>query len=75
MIGDGVFTDFVADAVFSRIGTFLVFFAIALQCVSTVAIMAREANSWKLAQRMMIAHLCLAWVASWATFNVTGFLA
>ena len=52
----------------------LVFFAIALQCVSTVAILAREANSWKLALRMVIAYLCLAWAAAWITFQVTGLL-
>ena len=52
----------------------LVFFAIALQCVSTVAILAREANSWNLALRMVIAYLCLAWVAAWVTFRVTGLL-
>lgn len=52
----------------------LVFFAIALQCVSTVAILAREANSWNLALRMVIAYLCLAWVAAWVTFRVTGSL-
>ena len=52
----------------------LVFFAIALQCVSTVAILAKEANSWKLALRMVIAYLCLAWLAAWATFQVTDFL-
>ena len=51
----------------------LVFFAIALQCVSTVAILAKESNSWTLALRMVIAYLCLAWVAAWVTFNVTGF--
>jgi len=52
----------------------LVFFAIALQCVSTVAILAKEANSWKLALRMVIAYLCLAWLAAWATFQITDFL-
>ena len=52
----------------------LVFFAIALQCVSTVAILAKEANSWKLALRMVIAYLCLAWLAGWATFQITDFL-
>jgi len=52
----------------------LVFFAIALQCVSTVAILAREANSWNLALRMVTAYLCLAWVAAWVTFRVTGLL-
>ena len=49
-------------------------FAIALQCVSTVAILAKEANSWKLALRMVIAYLCLAWLAAWVTFRITGFL-
>ncbi len=53
----------------------LVFFAIALQCVSTVAILAKEANSWRLALRMVIVYLCLAWVSAWATFKVSGFLA
>ena len=52
----------------------LVFFAIALQCVSTVAILAKEANSWKLALRMVIAYLSLAWLAAWVTFQITGFL-
>lgn len=50
----------------------LVFFAIALQCVSTVAILAREANSWWLAVRMVVAYLCLAWSAAWLTFQVTA---
>ncbi len=52
----------------------LVFFAIALQCVSTVAILAKEANSWKLALRMVTVYLCLAWLAAWATFQITDFL-
>jgi len=50
----------------------LVFFAIALQCVSTVAILAKEANSWRLALRMVVAYLCLAWCAAWLTFQVTA---
>ena len=50
----------------------LVFFAIALQCVSTVAILAREANSWRLAGQMVIAYLCLAWLAAWATFQISA---
>jgi ferrous iron transport protein B len=52
----------------------LVFFAIALQCVSTVAILAREANSWRLAGRMVVAYLCIAWLAAWATFQITAML-
>ncbi|MEK9655798.1 MAG: ferrous iron transporter B [Halieaceae bacterium] len=50
----------------------LVFFAIALQCVSTVAILAREANSWRLAGRMVIAYVCLAWLGAWATFQIVA---
>ena len=51
----------------------LVFFAIALQCVSTVAILAREAQSWRLALRMVVGYLIVAWVAAWMTFQVAGF--
>lgn len=50
----------------------LVFFAIALQCVSTVAILAREAQSWRLALRMVVGYLIVAWVAAWMTFQVAG---
>ncbi len=52
----------------------LVFFAIALQCVSTVAILAKEANSWSLAGRMVVAYLLFAWLAAWATFQATAIL-
>jgi len=52
----------------------LVFFAIALQCVSTVAILAREANSWRLASRMVVSYLCLAWLAAWVTFQIATLL-
>ena len=48
----------------------LVFFAIALQCVSTVAILAREAQSWRLALRMVVGYLIVAWVAAWMVFQV-----
>ena len=52
----------------------LVFFAIALQCVSTVAILAKEAQSWRLALRMVAAYLLIAWTAAWLTFQLTGLL-
>ena len=52
----------------------LVFFAIALQCVSTVAILAKEAQSWRLALRMVVAYLLIAWAAAWLTFQLTGLL-
>lgn len=48
----------------------LVFFAIALQCVSTVALLARESNSWKLAGRMMVAYLALAWCLSFIAYRL-----
>jgi Fe2+ transport system protein B len=43
-----------------------------LQCISTVAILAREANSWRLAVRMVVAYLCLAWLAAWLTFQIAA---
>ena len=52
----------------------LVFFAIALQCVSTVTILAREAHSWRLAGRMVIAYLCIAWLAAWVTFQIAAWV-
>jgi ferrous iron transport protein B len=52
----------------------LVFFAIALQCVSTVAILAKEAQSWRLAIRMVFAYLCVAWLAAWVTFQIAALI-
>jgi ferrous iron transport protein B len=49
----------------------LVFFAIALQCVSTVAILARESNSWRVALTMLVTYLVAAYLAALLTFNVT----
>jgi ferrous iron transport protein B len=49
----------------------MVFFAIALQCVSTVAILAKESQSWRIAINMVIVYLLLAWLAAWVTFQVT----
>lgn len=48
----------------------LVFFAIALQCVSTVALLARESSSWKLATRMLVSYLVLAWVLSFLAYRL-----
>lgn len=52
----------------------LVFFAIALQCVSTVAILAREAGSAKVALRMLVAYLLVAYALAVLVFNVAGVL-
>ena len=50
----------------------LVFFAIALQCVSTVAILAREARSWVLPARMVVIYLVAAWLIAWLIFQLTS---
>lgn len=52
----------------------LVFFAIALQCVSTVALLARESGSWKLALRMMASYLLLAWLLAFATYQLVTWI-
>lgn len=52
----------------------LVFFALALQCVSTVALLAREARSTGLAVRMLVAYLALAYAAALAVFNLVQWL-
>ena len=49
----------------------LVFFAIALQCVSTVAILSREAASPRVALQMLVSYLVVAYVMALLVFNVT----
>lgn len=50
----------------------LVFFAIALQCVSTVAILAKESESTSLAVRMFLGYFALAYAAAFAVYNIAG---
>jgi ferrous iron transport protein B len=50
----------------------LVFFAIALMCVSTLAILAKEAQSTKLAVKMFVAYCLAAYGAAWLTYTVTS---
>jgi len=52
----------------------LVFFAIALQCVSTLAILARESESRSLALKMFDGYFLLAYAAAFATYEVVGLL-
>jgi len=52
----------------------LVFFAIALQCVSTLAILAKESESRTLALKMFVAYLLLAYAAALAIFHLAGLL-
>jgi ferrous iron transport protein B len=49
----------------------LVFFAIALQCVSTLAILSRESQSRGLALRLFAGYFVLAYLAALAVYRVT----
>ena len=53
----------------------LVFFAIALQCVSTVAILSKESGSGTLALRMFASYLLLAYAAALGIYQLAGLLA
>jgi len=48
----------------------LVFFAIALQCVSTLAVLRREVGSWRLPVQMFIGYSLLAYGAALLTFHL-----
>jgi ferrous iron transport protein B len=52
----------------------LVFFAIALQCVSTLAILARESGSSSLAVKMFAGYFVFAYSAAVAAYQLTNFL-
>jgi ferrous iron transport protein B len=50
----------------------LVFFAIALQCVSTLAILAKEAESTSLAVKMFAGYFLFAYAAAYAVYQLAG---
>jgi ferrous iron transport protein B len=50
----------------------LVFFAIALQCVSTVVILSKESGSGTLAMKMFVGYLLLAYAAALAIYHVAA---
>jgi len=50
----------------------LVFFAIALQCVSTVAILSKESGSGALAGKMFVGYLLLAYALALAIYHLAG---
>jgi ferrous iron transport protein B len=52
----------------------LVFFAIALQCVSTLAILQKESGSSKLPVQMFFAYFILAYLLSFMTFHLVEWL-
>lgn len=52
----------------------LVFFAISLQCVSTLAILAKESASRSLTLKMFVGYFLLAYAAAVVVYQVTGLL-
>ena len=52
----------------------VVFFTIALQCVSTVALLAREARSSQFALKLLTGYLVLAWTVAWLVYSLASAL-
>ena len=52
----------------------LVFFVFALQCTSTIVVMARETGSWRWPALAFGYMLALAWTASFITFHTAQLL-
>jgi ferrous iron transport protein B len=53
----------------------LVFFAIALQCISTMAILSKESGSWRLPAQLFIVYFLLAYCLAWLAFQAMQFIA
>jgi ferrous iron transport protein B len=65
--GEKVFTP-------ATVASLLIFFVFALQCVSTLAIMRRETNSWRWPAFAFTYLLALAYGASFATYRIVSSL-
>jgi ferrous iron transport protein B len=48
----------------------MVFFALCAQCVSTLMVIRREMNSWKWPVLCFVYMTLLAWIGSWATYQI-----
>jgi ferrous iron transport protein B len=48
----------------------MIFFAFAMQCTSTMAVVRRETNSWKWPAVQFLYMLALAWVAAFAVNHI-----
>ena len=48
----------------------MVFFALCAQCVSTLMVIRREMNSWKWPILCFVYMTALAWIGSWATYQI-----
>jgi ferrous iron transport protein B len=59
----------------ATVASLLVFFVFALQCMSTLAVMWRETNSWRWPAFAFTYLLVLAYGASFVTHRVVGALA
>jgi ferrous iron transport protein B len=53
----------------------LVFFSIALQCVSTLAVLRKETGSWRLPSQLFVSYSLLAYAAAWLTFIIVQAIA
>jgi len=49
----------------------MIFFAFAMQCISTMAVVYRETNSWKWPVIQFVYMLALAWGAAFAVNHIT----
>lgn len=52
----------------------LVLFAIALQCVSTLAVLRRETGSWSLPAKLFVSYGLLAYALAWLAYQLTTVL-
>ncbi len=59
----------------ATVGALLVFFVYALQCLSTVAVLRRESNSWKWPLLALTSMFVLAYVAALVAHTVIGVIA
>ncbi|MCB9639347.1 MAG: ferrous iron transporter B [Myxococcales bacterium] len=48
----------------------IVFFAIAMQCISTLAILRKESGSWKLPTQIFVGYSLLAYVMAFSAFHI-----
>jgi ferrous iron transport protein B len=48
----------------------MIFYLLAMQCMSTFAIVRRELNSWRWATGQLIGMTALAWLCSWLTYSI-----
>jgi len=77
-VGDrmATLTDASGDPVFdaATVAALLVFFVYALQCLSTIAVLRRETNSWRWPVIAFTSMLALAYVGAFVAHSVTRFV-